>query len=140
MVNGKSGRHRKTITNGYALHHTHDAEMGNIKRTTVHGHVKPVNQQANNKQQQRALDGLVRLPGRPMETSLTQTEKGGDTHDEQEEGENKIARRHPIPLGMLQGREDLIAGTIVDKYHEHDRQATQHIQTHKSFHHHFLII
>ena len=47
------------ITYGYTLHDTPYTEMREIERASVTGHVKPVNQQADNKQLDCTLNYLA---------------------------------------------------------------------------------
>ena len=108
--------------------------MGEVERTPVHDHIKPVDEQSDEKEQQRAFDGLTGLLTCPTKSTLAQAEIGGDAHDEKEEGKDEITRRHPVPLGVLQGREDLLAGSVVHEDHKHDCQTSQDVEAHQSLH------
>ena len=98
--------------------------MGEVERTAVHSHVEPVDEQTDEKEQQRALDSLTGLLMCPTESALTQAEIGGDAHDEEEEGEDEITGCHPVPLGVLQSGEDLLARPVVHEDHKHDSQTS----------------
>ena len=145
-MDGENSGYGGSIADGDALHHAHDAQMGKVKRSAVHGHVEPVDEQSDEEEQQRALDGLTGLLWCPPESAFTKTEIGGDAHDEKEEGKDEVTGRHPVPFGVLQSGEDLLTGTVVHEDHKHDCQTAQNVEAHQSFHcicillHHVLSI
>ena len=97
---GKQGG--STVTECNTLHHSPDTQVGKIQGPSVTGQVKPVDEEADEEDDQRALQNLPAHLCRPFEVELPQRQIGTDTHNEQEEGEHQVAGCHSVPLSMLQ--------------------------------------
>ena len=82
---------------------------------------------ADEPQQQGALQHLPGAGPRPGEVELTQREVGGDAHDEHERWEDEVGGREAYPVGVFEGREALGATGVVDQNHAGDGEAAQDV-------------
>ena len=129
LVVAEQGEERHdAVAEGDALHDGPDAEMAEAEEIAFDGVVEPVDEKADGKQQHRTLDDTTDDLGRGFELRLHQREVTRDTHDEEEEGEDEVARSHAVPFGMVQHLEGFTPA-VVDQYHSGDGNATENIET-----------
>ena len=128
MVAEKGEERHNAVTEGDALHDSPDAEMAKAEEIAFDGVVEPVDEKADGKQQHRSLDDTTDDLGRGFELRLHQREVTRDTHDEEEEGEDEVARSHAVPFGMVQHLEGFTPA-VVDQYHSGDGDAAENVET-----------
>ena len=97
------GKHRhEEIAQGYTLQHCPDAQVAETERVAPDGIVEPVDKESDGEEQHRSLHYFEEYGARSRKLRLRQRQVARDAHDEQEEGEDEVARRHAVPLHMLQ--------------------------------------
>ena len=128
MVTEQGEERHDAVAEGDALHDGPDAEMTKAKEITLDGVVKPVDEEADSKEQHRTLDNATNDLGGGFELGLHQGEVARDTHNEEEEGKDEVAGSHAVPLGVLEHLERL-APAIINQYHSGDGNATENIET-----------
>ena len=103
LVVAEQGKERhNAIADSNALHDGPDAQMAKAQEIALDGIIEPVDEKTDDKQEYRTLDNTTNDLGRGFELRFHQREVTGDTHDEKEEGEDKVARSHAVPLSMLE--------------------------------------
>ena len=128
MVTEQGEQRHDAVAEGDALHDSPNAEMTKAKEITLDGVVKPVDEEADSKEQHRTLDNATNDLGGGFELGLHQGEVARDTHNEEEEGKDEVAGSHAVPLGVLEHLERL-APAIINQYHSGDGNATENIET-----------
>ena len=128
MVTEQGEERHDAVAESDALHDSPDAEVAKAEEITFDGVVEPVDEKANGKQQHRALDDATDDFGGGFELGLHQGQVTGNTHDEEEEGKDEVARGHAVPLGMLEHLEGL-SPAIIDENHTSDGNAAENVET-----------
>ena len=131
MVTEQGEQRHDAVAEGDALHDSPDTEMSKAEEIAFDGVVEPVDEEANDEKEHRALDNATDDLGARFELGLDQREVAGDTHDEEEEGENEVAGGHAVPLGMLEHLKRL-APAIINKNHTCDSNAAENIEGKKT--------
>ena len=112
MVAEEGEERHNAVAEGDTLHDSPDAEMAKAEEIAFDGVVEPVDEKADGKQQHRSLDDTTDDLGRGFELRLHQREVTRDTHDEEEEGEDEVARSHAVPLNMLEHLKGLTPAVV----------------------------
>ena len=115
------------VAEGDALQDGHNAEVAQ-SIFAVEGTVEPMDEQADGEEQHRTLEDAAEDGSRGFEFRLHQREVAGDTHNEEEEGEHKVARGHTVPFGMAEHLKGL-APAVIDKDHTCHGDAAEDIET-----------
>ena len=100
MIAEEREERHDAIADGDALHDSPDTEMSEAKQVTFYRMVKPVDKEADDEKQHRALHDTTDDLRCRFELRLHQRQVTRNTHDEQEERKHEVARRHTVPLGM----------------------------------------
>ena len=116
MVTEQGEERHDAVAEGDALHDSPDAEVTKTEEIALDGVVEPVDEKTNGEQEYRTLDDATDDLRRGFELRLHQGEVTRDTHDEEEEGEHEVARRHAVPFGVAEHLERL-APAVVYKDH-----------------------
>ena len=126
MVDVEGEERHEQVAQGYALHDGPQAQVVKA-RVALEGIVEPVDEQADDEEQHGALHYLAedRCAGR--ELALGERQVARDAHDEQEEGEDKVAGCHAVPLRVLEGDERLSVA-VVHQYHACHGEASQDVE------------
>ena len=127
MVTEQGEQRHDAVAEGDALHDSPNAEMTKAKEITLNGVVEPVDEEANDEKEHRALDNATDDLGARFELGLHQGEETRDTHDEKEEEKDEVAGGHAVPLGMLEHLKRL-APAIINKNHTCDSNAAENIE------------
>ena len=88
MVAAQGKQRHEEIAQGNALQHGPQPQVAEAEQVALDGVVEPVEEQADGKEQHRALHHLQQHGSRGRETTLAERDVARDTHDEQEEGEH----------------------------------------------------
>ena len=100
MIAEEREERHDAIADSNALHDSPDTEMSEAKQVSFYRMVKPVDKEADDEKQYRALHDTADDLRCRFELRLHQRQVTRNTHDEQEERKHEVARRHTIPLGM----------------------------------------
>ena len=131
-VSGRDGKQRDgQIAQGDALHDGPQAQVAKAEHVARDGMVEPVDAQADEEQQRGALEDLPQHDGGGPELRLLQRQIGGDAHHEEEEGKDKVAEGHAVPLRVLQLAERLAVAVVHHDHHRHG-QSAHHVERHQA--------
>ena len=128
FVGDENGEERHdAVAQRYSLEYRPDAQMREAPEIAVDGMCEPVYGQSDEEQQYGSFQDFPYHLLCGLELIFRQREIGGDTHDEEEEGEHEVAWRHSIPLGVLEHLERLHV-TVVHHNHSRDSDTPEDIE------------
>ena len=127
LVIAKQGEERyDAVAESDALHDSPDAQMTEAQEITLNGVVEPVDEETYHEEKYRTLDDATDDLRRGFELRLHQRKVARDSHDKEEEGEDEVAGRHAVPLGMLE-RFKGFTPAVIDENHPRHRNAAEDI-------------
>ena len=128
MVTEQGEKRHDAVAEGDALHNCPDAEVTKTEEIALDGIIEPVDEKTDDKQKHRALDNTTNDLWRGFELRFHQREVTRDTHDEEEEGEHEVARRHAIPFGVTEHFKGF-PPAVVHQYHTSDSNTAENVET-----------